>query len=217
MLSKRREQMKIFRVLLPVLLTTVTALAQSPAQQADSAPLSILNLEAGYEQPNHSSSSGAALSTIPRTVWASLRERQMFYRTNIPLALPARPDGTRSPQQAVIAEQNLAYNPNSSSISPGETTRARIAYSAFLTVKNTSGKVIKAVEWEYLLVDPGNQQQLQRNKLLTKKEIKPGATAVLTERVKLPRGRSSEPHNLVDQRALLKRIEYTDGSVWQRP
>lgn len=209
--------MKIFRVLLPVLLTTVTAVAQSPAQ-ADSSPLLILNLKAGYEQPKHSSSFGAELSPIPRTDWASLRERQMFYRTNIPLALPARPDGTRSPQQAVIAEQNPAYNPNTST-SPGETitTMARIAYSAFLIVKNTSGKTIKAVEWEYLLVDPGNQQQLQRNKLLTKKEIKPGATAVLTERVKLPRGRSSEPHNLVDQRALIKRIEYTDGSVWQRP
>lgn len=208
--------MKIFRVLLPILLTSVTAMAQSPAQPADSAPLLLLKLEARYQQPRHSSPHALELSPIPSTDWASLRDRQMLYSTNIPISLPARSDGTKSTPQALTSEPTPAFNPSSGITTPGA-LKARLAYSAFLTVKNLSGKVIKSVEWEYLLVDPGNQQQLQRNKLLTKKEIKPGATAVLTERVKLPRGRSSEPHNLVDQRALLKRIEYTDGSVWQRP
>jgi hypothetical protein len=209
--------MKFLRVLPLILLASVAALGQNPGNQPDAAPLLLLNLEAGYTQPKQPSASshGPALLPVSGTDWASLRERGTLYRTNIPLAFPARPDGTKSPQQAAIAEQNPAYNSGSTS-APAE-TRAQIAYSVFLTAKNSGGKVIKAIEWEYLLVDPVTQEQIQRNKLRTKKELKPGETTMLTERVKLPRGRSAEPHNLVDQRVLLKRIEYADGSSWRRP
>src|SRR5215475_13419799 len=113
-----------------------------------------------------------------------------------------------------------------------------------VVVKNTGGKPIKVVEWDFAFPRYENGQLLSRYDVTTNVEIKPGGKKTLKH--KLPPGAKrcevvkvisdeNQPEKIVAFEAVcgqgfhdpsllnqkretisIKRIEYTDGSVWQR-
>jgi hypothetical protein len=113
-----------------------------------------------------------------------------------------------------------------------------------LVVKNTGAKPIKVVEWDFAFLRYENGQLLSRYDVTTKVEIKPGGKKTLKQRlppgakrcevVKVVSGGSRmEPVNALEvvcgrgfhdpslsnqkpETISIKRIEYTDGSVWLR-
>jgi hypothetical protein len=80
----------------------------------------------------------------------------------------------------------------------------------YMLVKNVSAKVIKTIDWNYIFFNDANlEQELKRYKYHSKKKIAPGELKFVSE--------------YVDRRALsefqavvINKIEFTDGSVWQR-
>jgi hypothetical protein len=78
----------------------------------------------------------------------------------------------------------------------------------FLEVKNTGQKAIKALNWDYLFEDVGKDGKLRRESFKSKKDIAPGDIAILTKTGR-SRGRNAK--------AEFTRIEYADGSFWERP
>lgn len=91
-------------------------------------------------------------------------------------------------------------------------------------VTNKEAKTIRAIEWDYIFYDPTNQLEVGRHRHRSDVKIQPGRNAGLS-------GRSISPPTKVinisktgkkakeqyGERVVILRIEYADGSVWQRP
>ena len=114
-----------------------------------------------------------------------------------------------------------------------------------VVVKNTGSKPIKVVEWDFAFPRYENGQLLSRYGVTTEVEIKPGGRKTLKH--KLPPGAKrcevvkvisdeNQPEKIITFEAVcgqgfhdpsllnqkqetisIKRIEYADGSVWQKP
>jgi hypothetical protein len=90
----------------------------------------------------------------------------------------------------------------------------REPHGAFsIDIKNTGKKIIKAVDWEFFLVDTvrGDSEYDHFKFRTDDKKIKPGEKKRLTKRF--------EYHGIPDHvsaRARLMRIEFEDGTIWER-
>jgi hypothetical protein len=81
----------------------------------------------------------------------------------------------------------------------------------YMLVKNVSVKAIKAIDWNYIFFDDATlQHELKRYKYHSKKKIAPGEMKFVSEYV--DRRAVSE-----FQAVVINKIEFADGSIWQRP
>jgi hypothetical protein len=91
-------------------------------------------------------------------------------------------------------------------------------------IKNTSVKIVAAIEWEYLFIEPDTGQVLGRHSFTTLQRIKPG------ERKTLRESSVSQPFKVIsvaslrqyanygfEERIEIQSVIYADGSVWQKP
>jgi hypothetical protein len=91
-----------------------------------------------------------------------------------------------------------------------------------VVIKNTSVKPIKVVEWDFLFPHCENGQFVPRYDVTTIVKIKPGGQKTLKRRLS-PAASCCEMPKVISideirkqERISIKRIEYVDGSVWQR-
>jgi hypothetical protein len=105
-------------------------------------------------------------------------------------------------------------------------TEARGQFTTYVykaKVTNNETKAISAIEWDYVFYDPATEKEVGRHLLKNKVKIQPGKSAELSRRS------ASPPTTVVDvnktgkkfkeqyaERVEIQRIEYADGSVWQR-
>jgi hypothetical protein len=111
-----------------------------------------------------------------------------------------------------------------------------------LSIKNTGAKAIKTIEWDFAFPRYVNSQMVLRYDVSTKVEIKPGAKKSLKQPLPLGASRCkivnvdaenseeekakinesicgpgiNDPSHLKQETVTIKRIEYADGSVWQK-
>jgi hypothetical protein len=101
---------------------------------------------------------------------------------------------------------------------------------AAVVLQNTGTKTIRAVEVDYIFSDPQTSAEFLRYRFRAAKKIRPGETEKVTREIYQRRGKyrkfytPAEPGTDLLARtkqssaqAVVARIEYTDGSVWQRP
>ncbi|MBD0326195.1 MAG: hypothetical protein ICV68_07185 [Pyrinomonadaceae bacterium] len=88
-------------------------------------------------------------------------------------------------------------------------------YTARASVRNLSAKTIKAVEWNYVFVDPENRKELKRYKILSKQQIAPDESRPLVKDIFLSLKEDTSHLKTGRHKILLSRIEYTDGSSWR--
>src|SRR5262249_34386410 len=93
----------------------------------------------------------------------------------------------------------------------GETPKQEITtQETYALVKNVGVKTIKAVDWEYIFfADADEQKELKSYKFHNKIKIAPGDIKFLSKDVNQKATSKRQKVNII-------RIEYTDGSVWQR-
>jgi len=72
-------------------------------------------------------------------------------------------------------------------------------------------KGVKAITWGVIFIDMDTQKELQRRKYYFKRELAPGDEKTLTRYV-LPYTKAG-----TTIQAVIDRVEYDDGSVWQHP
>ncbi|HEX5883707.1 MAG TPA: hypothetical protein VFY67_04115 [Pyrinomonadaceae bacterium] len=130
------------------------------------------------------------------------------------------PRGARDPNQDTIDGRSEAMEKNvQESRVPKSTPRDGFAYR--IKVKNSSTKVVEIVFWEYQFEDSANPNLLARRQFLCGVSIRPDKEKEL-EGFSL-----SGPSDVVSVGALadksqfkenviVNRIEYSDGSMWQR-
>ena len=97
---------------------------------------------------------------------------------------------------------------------------------ALVEIRNGGTKTIKAISYDFLFVQAGSGEELLRYQFRNRATIAPGETMTLTNLVTDRRAERFRPiggigsevsaAGEVGYRVVLNRIEYTDGSVWQR-
>ncbi|MDQ3805452.1 MAG: hypothetical protein M3416_16690 [Acidobacteriota bacterium] len=88
-------------------------------------------------------------------------------------------------------------------------------YRATATVKNSGAKAVKAVEWDYVFVEPEGGKELKRYRLQSKQAIGPGATETLSKDVSIKPEENTRHLTAGRQQVVVTRVEYADGSVWK--
>ena len=96
-----------------------------------------------------------------------------------------------------------------------------------LTIENTGTKTIKAVSWDYIFGDANGGQEIERHHFRSRVlgRIKPGKTKEvirfsLSQPVKVVDAStlaSGKANHLFKEQIVINRIDYLDGSYWQRP
>lgn len=92
------------------------------------------------------------------------------------------------------------------------------------TVKNLSDKAIKSIDWDYVFFDRETETELGRREFTSEEKISPRKAKELTvtitkpptQTISLTALNTGERKSLVE-RVVIMRIDYTDGTVWQRP
>jgi hypothetical protein len=105
-----------------------------------------------------------------------------------------------------------------------ENRRPRDGYRYKVRVRNTSDKTIKLVDWDYVFLDPDTQNEVTRYQFTSEEKIRPGKETeldvfILSPPVRVVNARAAEKNEQVTntERIEMVRIEYSDGTVWQRP
>jgi hypothetical protein len=90
----------------------------------------------------------------------------------------------------------------------------RDRYLASLLINNSGVKGITSIEWEYWFLDQTSQKINKRFKFRSKQKISPGATVMLSEKT----GFIATEFDKYDgeQKIVINRVEFRDGTFWQR-
>ncbi len=93
-----------------------------------------------------------------------------------------------------------------------------------VSVKNMGAKTIKLVDWDYVFFDGATQSESGRLEFTSEEKIGPGKNKELNAMSRKPPAPTVSIYELnknerqgLDGQVVLIRIEYTDGTVWQRP
>lgn len=92
------------------------------------------------------------------------------------------------------------------------------------TIKNLSNKTIKLIDWDYRFFDRQTETELGRREFTSEEKIGPGKSKELivtitkppTQTISLTALNSKERDALMEL-VVPMRVEYTDGTSWQRP
>src|SRR5215212_10171889 len=103
-------------------------------------------------------------------------------------------------------------------------TRSRYVFVYKATVKNSGNKVIKAIDWDYIFLDRATGTELGRQQFTSEEKIAAGKAKELvvtirkppTQTISLTALNKNEGGSL-DGRVIVVRIDYADGTSWQRP
>ena len=130
------------------------------------------------------------------------------------------PRGARDPNQDTLDGRSEAMEKSvQESRAPKSTTRDGFSYR--IKVKNTAGKTVEIVFWEYQFQETGNPNVLARRQFLC------GVSIHANKDKELEGFSFSGPSDVVSvdaladksrfkENVLINRIEYSDGSIWQR-
>jgi len=93
-----------------------------------------------------------------------------------------------------------------------------------VSVRNTGEKTIKLVDWDYVFFSTITQGETGRLEFTSEEKIGPGKNKELNAMSRKPPAPTVSIHALnknerqgLDGQVVLVRIEYADGTVWQRP
>jgi hypothetical protein len=138
------------------------------------------------------------------------RARQQNQRDNAirsSMGLPPLPPPTRAPGAAT----------------PPTDRRITVRYIYRAKVSNTGSKAIRKLVWEYVFFDPNTQKEIGRRRYESKVNIRPGKSSSMVETsISPPTGTidatqtGKELKSQYSEQVVIQRIEYADGTVWQR-
>ena len=103
---------------------------------------------------------------------------------------------------------------------PSKPPRYYFFYRA--SVKNVSAKAITEIDWDYVFFDSATGDELDRRQFTSVHNIGPGKQKELVFQLPTPPTRRISVHALdkkersgIDERVVIVRVKYADGSEWQ--
>ena len=92
------------------------------------------------------------------------------------------------------------------------------------TIKNSGDKAIKSVDWDYIFLERGSENEIGRQQFTSVEKISPGKTKELVVTITKPPTKTisltalnNNERGTLDGRVILVRIDYADGTSWQLP
>ena len=103
-------------------------------------------------------------------------------------------------------------------------TRSRYVFVYKTTVRNLSDKPIKAIDWDYIFLDRGTETEIGRQQFTSEEKISPGKAKELSVVISKPPTKTisltalnNNERDTLTERVVVVRINYSDGTSWQRP
>ena len=199
--------------------------------------LPFLLMPAPLAQSGPAAGGGPALSVLSHS-WTKSRRVVEKHDTQGPMPAPAVVATNK------VAERNRRVNDPVGARDPNaDTTDGRAAalerinrearspktkeidgYAYRVKVRNEGGKAVEVLFWEYQFEEAANPSNVARRQFLCGVDIKAGREKELQAFGALGPGSAisvaSLANGAVDQyreRVVINRVEYADGSIWQRP
>jgi len=203
--------MKAFLVLTVLALV---ALGQDAITTSDSASLIIQSYKCvkSHQVPEQT----AVQDNAPaRAVITPNKNFQRNVRVNDPV-------GARDPNQDTVDGRSAAMDKN---VQQSRTAQPKAVdgFSYKVKMQNSSDKPVEIVFWEYQFIDPANTATMARRQFLCgvkipagkAKEVQAFSLAGPSEVVSVD-SLANKSANNVQEKAVINRVEYTDGTIWQR-
>jgi hypothetical protein len=103
-------------------------------------------------------------------------------------------------------------------------TPSRYVFVYKATIKNSSAKAIKSIDWDYVFLERGTETEVGRQQFTSEEKIAPGKTKELSVTITKPPTKTisltalnDNERGALDGRVILVRIEYADGTSWLLP
>jgi hypothetical protein len=137
-------------------------------------------------------------------------------------ALPQRTAGQKAPPDLQIV--SYSFDPgfhttritnngfNFPGINNTDLEGGLLRYDATIVVKNNGSRNVKAFTLGIVFVDLETKNEVEHRKVYLRKSLVPMAEKTLSRSVL----RTNRPGSII-VKAVIDRVEYDDGSVWQRP
>ena len=153
-----------------------------------------------------------ALTSDPFRVNDEQMEMQRAQRdNNIRNSVRVREGTTPQPAQSVRSPKPM----------PTESEAPRMLFVYRVTVKNSGTKTITGLVWEYVFFDQERAEQVGQHSFLHRVKIRSGKSMELIGESVRPPTRvidaNKKGESRLTEEVVIRRIEYEDGSVWQRP
>lgn len=149
---------------------------------------------------------------------AVIPQNRIFQRN----ARANEPRGARDPNSETLDGRSAAME-KSVAESRAPQRKDMDGYLYRIKVKNDYTKLVEIVFWEYQFQDPGNPQFVARRQFLCGVNISPGTSKDLEgfslsgpSEVVSAKTLGDNPNNPFKESVVINRIEYEDGTVWQR-
>lgn len=202
-------------LLLPFLLMFVSPVpGQTPASPDEDSPVAVLGFK--WSKSHQTVEKQETGSTAPAVVLTpDSKNFQRNRRINAPPGerdpVSDSEDARRAALEKIVQESRTSQQDSIE----GFDYRAK--------VRNESTKLIEIVFWEYRFSDPSNAEAVTRRQFLCGVNIKPGkgkelqAFSVLGPNDVISLATlANKSENLFGEKVVINRVEYADGSIWQR-
>lgn len=100
----------------------------------------------------------------------------------------------------------------------------RYSFMYKVSFKNNSTKIIKSLDWDHVFFEAGSKTETTRHQFTTDEKINPGKQKEFKVFSASPPSRTISVQKLnqrerdtVGEAIVIMRIQYADGSVWERP
>jgi hypothetical protein len=226
--------MKVLHLLLPALLLVGTASAQVPSKPdtVDAPTVTVTQISwrqevfvpALYDDPMRINQDRDDLERDQKATAKANVQRAAMGETPIPL--PTKKIASNTPVGSTPMGTPIGDEPAGNRNLPAQSDpgASSVHYLYEAKIKNTGVKTIRAIVWEYYLFDPDNEVEVGRHRFTGNITVRPSKTVNLVGRSKKPptgvvevtkssKGLQTKYH----ERVLIQRVEYDDGTFWQRP
>lgn len=202
--------MKARALLLSILILGVPGSA-ALSQKADGSGLAVLKFS-WYKERLRPRPSVSPLASQDELVQQSRRERDLAAARN------AADVGRANVIETQINRDNAAK------AKARETQLPRDGYKYNATLRNEGLKTTKSIDWDYIFIDPNTRQEVSRHQFTSDEVIKPGKSKEVSVLYLIPPVKTVNAGMLAKknptpftEQVVVARIQYSDGSVWQRP
>jgi hypothetical protein len=200
--------------LLLTLLLSLLGTLQFPTGENDGSPLTVTTFK--WARARRAVDKSEVEGTVPAR--AMIPQNRNFARN----ARVNDPQGVRDPNADTLDGRSAAMEKNVAEARAAK-PKDMDGYAYRIKVKNSSANTIEIVFWEYQFVDPANPDLVARRQFLCGVNISSGKGKDLEGfslsgpsdviNVKTLAENTDHPFN---ERVVVNRVEYSDGSIWQR-
>lgn len=226
--------MKVLYLIFPGLLLMGTASAQtlSNPAPADAPGVTVAQFRwhrevfvpALYDDPMRINQDRDDLERDQKAQRLANIERAKMGETPIPL--PTKKIAANTPVGSTPMGTPLGDDPAGNRNLPAQSDpgASSVHYLYEAKIKNTGVKTIRTIVWEYSLINPDTEVEAGRHRFTLNITVRSGKTVNLVGRsTKPPTGvvevtkSGKELQSKYHERVVIQRIEYDDGTFWQRP